>query len=128
MKPEQALYNLIKDHLPGHHQRIESVAGVGAPDIELCYEGKSCWIELKAPPKQCSEWDMLRPSQQIWHFRRVKERGIVFLIYRYNNTVTVTKGISDFMRGNTVLYQFVWCQSKPWNWEAFKSVIIGGLQ
>lgn len=133
MRPEQALYNLIKDHLPGHHQRIESIAGVGAPDVELCYEGKSCWIELKCPPKRDMDiWDMLRPSQQIWHLKRYKQFGKVFVLYRYENTVVlerlVGKGFatSDPHR-EYCLYIRVWSESKPWPWENFTASLIGAL-
>jgi hypothetical protein len=128
MRPEQALYNLIKDHLPGHHQRIESIAGVGAPDIELCYEGKSCWIELKVPAnKYVSEWTMLRPSQQVWHLRRVKALGNVFLLFRISDTICLTKGMLT-ISGEKVMYQYLWSQTKPWNWEVFRTELIGALK
>lgn len=121
MRPEQALYSLIKDHLPGHHQRIESIAGVGAPDIELCYEGKSCWIELKVPPKDMPIWDMLRPSQQVWHLKRYKHFGKVFVLYRYENTVVLERLVG---KG---LYVKVWSEPKPWPWESFTMSLIGAL-
>ena len=34
-----------------HAQRIETSTGRGVPDIELCANGRTCWIEMKARRK-----------------------------------------------------------------------------
>ncbi len=131
MKPEQQLYQLVKDHLPGHYLRIESVASVGAPDIELCYEGVSCWIELKCPPKEMMIWDMLRPSQQIWHLKRFKQHGKVFIIYRIANTILLLKAVRIATQHSFITkldYEVIWRANKPWDWTMFFTYLVGELK
>ena len=50
MGPEATTAKWFMSGLPEHWhaQRIETTTGRGVPDIELCANGRCCWIELKA--------------------------------------------------------------------------------
>ena len=48
-KPETLFWNRLKEKIPLHWQvtRIENRYGGGIPDVYICAEGCSFWIELK---------------------------------------------------------------------------------
>lgn len=77
MNPETAFYNKIKDHLPGHVQRIESSSGSGIPDVNGCHSGIEYWIELKVDVKRLI---LLRKEQYAWGMRRALSGGHVMVI------------------------------------------------
>lgn len=55
---EQRLYDALKKARPSNVrlERIENLVGQGTPDLHVMVDGRSCWLELKAPirPKRAS--------------------------------------------------------------------------
>lgn len=78
MNAETAFYNKIKDHLPGHVQRIESSSGSGVPDVNGCHMFKDYWIELKIVLDHRGV--VIRKEQYAWGMRRSNAGGRVFVI------------------------------------------------
>ena len=56
------------------YQRIESTTGRGIPDMFVCREGVSFWLEFKAGEKR------LRKEQWAWHMLLDKAHGTTFVI------------------------------------------------
>lgn len=77
MKPEQKFYQQIKQHLPGHVQRLESSAGSGVPDLTICHRGVEVWAELKC---DLDGMILLRREQYAWGMRRSTAGGRVWVI------------------------------------------------
>lgn len=129
MNPEQKFYYLIKDHLPGHVNRIENSTGVGMPDVNFCFKGQETWLELKANIGLLTEVNeliqipfsskRLRDSQIIWHGKRVLQGGRVLVAVRDGGTITILqcKGMHQ--------YKTLYVGKKPWNWEAITSILEG---
>lgn len=64
--PEKNLWTTAKKHLPNNVAawRIENRAGTGMPDVAMCFDSLSTWVELKAPrsePRIVSENLIMRP-------------------------------------------------------------------
>ena len=67
----------------GFVQRIETAIGAGVPDMYVCYNGMSIWIETKVGDYT------LQPLQQSWH-KQLRVAG--------GKVVTVTKVKEDMYR------------------------------
>lgn len=79
MNAETKFYNKIKDHLPGHVQRIESSSGSGVPDVNGCCNGQGeYWLELKIVLEHRGV--VLRKEQYAWGMRRNNSGGRVLVI------------------------------------------------
>lgn len=143
MTPEQKFWQLIKDHVPGHVIRVESVVGSGVPDVNYCHQGNEMWLELKANiglnldniPRLKSVPGLvgytfklsenvhkgkIRDSQLIWHSTRVKNGGYVLLATRDKDFIhiLVCSGYDTY----TILYS----GKKPWDWVLIERVLGGG--
>ena len=132
MTPEQKFWNLIKDHIPGHVQRIESVVGVGVPDVNYSYEGRETWIELKANIglnfattgdklellDHIHKWK-IRLSQFMWHYARYKSGGRVLICTRDNDNVILLECVGN------IRYLVLCSLPKPWNWDVLESHLKG---
>tara|TARA_R110000737_G_scaffold244400_1_gene255305 strand:- start:1223 stop:1666 length:444 start_codon:yes stop_codon:yes gene_type:complete len=82
MALEASFWKLLKSHLPPmcHTQRIETGStGLGIPDVNLCWEGKELWIELKVVKGKRVD---LSPEQCAWHFRRHRAGGKSLIMAR----------------------------------------------
>ncbi len=89
MKPEQSFHNWVKDHIPGHHQRIESIAGSsGIPDLSVCYKGSETWLELKVPVEGKV---ILRKEQYAWGLRRAVNGGSVWVVANFGAWIYLWK-------------------------------------
>ncbi len=115
MTPEQKFWQLLKPHVPGHVVRIENSLGSGIPDVNYCYMGRECWIELKAGSK-------LRTSQRIWRETRVRNGGKVFLIERIGSVIVLTEFVN--LVGNTV-YGIETVVPKPFDWSRIENLLKG---
>jgi len=93
MSNEATFSKLVKSHLPvgAHWQRIETGGtGTGIPDVNLCYEGKEIWIELKLVKGKRID---LSPTQIAWHMKRTKAGGRTWILARHTyDGVRIGKG------------------------------------
>jgi hypothetical protein len=124
MKPEQALWQLIKPYVPGHRERVENAAMVGGPDVNYCFNGKETWIELKVAKTENQDvLDLLRPEQKIWHLKRVIQGGKVFVLIRYRNKLVLLRAMNG---GKSVCnYTTSIVLEMPWRWETFQAILKG---
>lgn len=129
MTPEQKFWELMRDHIPGHANRIENTVANGIPDINYCYHGKETWLELKAKPI-IRKLDMvgniieatscIRTTQYIWHRTRTLAGGKVLVLGRDEDKIVgllATTGLA--------LYRVMLIQEKPWNWEKIEGLLKG---
>ncbi len=130
MKPEQAFWKLIKPHLPGDIERIENIASVGTPDVNMCHKGREYWLELKVDDKDpipvdsrigstidLSSWRKVKPTQLLWHKKRTSHGGAVLLVIRSVSTIYLLQQTKN----NYGYYFLLMKLEKPWDWETFKS-------
>ncbi len=127
MTPEQKFWQLLKPHVPGHVDRIENSASVGIPDVCYCYRGLTTWLELKAKPIRGEVGTIIetpsciRVSQVIWHDQRKFHGGRVLVATRFEDTIVLLTKFHMPGRYKVNLVQ----TTKPWDWEAFESVLKG---
>lgn len=71
-KPETIFWHWLKLHLPSktHIQRIETNVNRGVPDLNICFDGKEHWIELKVT-KTNRTVTRLRKEQFAWMYKRM---------------------------------------------------------
>jgi len=77
---EKNFSKLFIKHLPkdAHHQRIETGdTGRGIPDINIGYDSREYWVELKVVKGRQIK---LSPEQIAWHFRRTRAGGVTWII------------------------------------------------
>ena len=80
-QPESLFWKNLKKHLPNswHVSRIENRFGGGIPDVYMCINGKSLWIELKVT----KNYKVSVSSHQIaWHFAHSKANGVSFFLVK----------------------------------------------
>lgn len=124
MKPEQALWKLIKSHVPGHAQRIENAAGVGLFDTNYCFHGREKWLELKVSNnKRLLTNDqvvhLLRVDQSAWAYHRLRAGGACNLLVRQDDILiycilspSFDNSIGVFVAGRRDF-------PKPFDWSLF---------
>jgi hypothetical protein len=79
MNTEKALYKYLKQRLPqAHWQRFENAVSAGQPDVNVAYEGREVWLELK-----CSNKILLQPSQNAWLHARCEKIKNVY-VWQYH--------------------------------------------
>lgn len=85
MQPEAKLKLKLKKHfekvLPDVYWQNNSqgrFSTAGTPDIEMCYNGKVCYVEIKMPTGVVSK------LQEICHDKIRQAGGKVFTIYGYD--------------------------------------------
>jgi hypothetical protein len=69
-------------------ERVENRVGAGMPDVYICSEGRSVWVELKkaTPPRRASTpfaIKNLRRAQIIWHRNHARSGGLSWLLVQY---------------------------------------------
>ncbi len=90
MAREVRLWEFMRDGLKGTHglhmRRVENLVSSGDPDVDGCCEGDYFEVELKGcnrPVHPGTELDMeIRPSQVLWHRKRWRCGGNVWLYVR----------------------------------------------
>lgn len=112
MARENRLWDWLRDNLKGverlHMRRVENLAGEGDPDVEGCFGGRYFELELKGcdrPRSPDTTLDLeVRTSQVIWHRRRWRAGGNVWLycrvgqgreVRRYLVPGSLTKAVRD---------------------------------
>lgn len=76
---EANLYRYIRSRFPqGHWQRFENAVGVGQPDVNVAFNHKEYWFELKSAPHV-----YLQPSQFAWLHQRNSKNPNVY-VWQYN--------------------------------------------
>lgn len=79
MKPEQQLYQQLRQHLPGFPERVENAAGAGTPDFHCIHSGTTYFVECKvARSKKWDLYKLLEPSQIAWYKRYDRHGGQMF--------------------------------------------------
>lgn len=127
MKPEQRLWQLIKPHVPGDNVRIESVTGSGIPDVNFCSNGREAWIENKVKTiyrvnigdSEDTLESILRETQLSWHWKRVKNGGIVYVCNRDKDIITLWR-CYGFRK-----YTLLLVLKKPFDWNKFTEALEG---
>ena len=78
-KPETLLWNRLKEKIPQHWNvtRIENRFGGGVPDVHICAEGISFWVELKTTKTNRIN---ISSHQVAWNFAYSKSGGVSFFL------------------------------------------------
>jgi hypothetical protein len=81
MTPEQSLWVTVRKNLPGDKMRIENLIGAGTPDVNVCFQGKEVWLELKINENGRYK---IRKEQHVWGMLRARLGGgsVYLLGYR----------------------------------------------
>jgi hypothetical protein len=126
MSPERNFWRLIRDHLPGHKERVENAAVSGFPDVNGCSKGAEYWVELKAPNVRTVTPDdvdrvekLLEDTQYVWHNRRVRQGGRVFVAIKYATAVALFRAVRA--SGVAHKYRHIVSLSSPYAWDVFES-------
>ncbi|MDH5664699.1 MAG: hypothetical protein OEY10_00175 [Nitrosopumilus sp.] len=86
-----------------HVSKIENGAGVGTPDLFICYKGRNIWIELKAfdrPPKTLGTKNPASWKREcLWLKSLVDNGGAGFVCVVIGDTLYTYK----FMDGSCVI-------------------------
>jgi hypothetical protein len=115
---ESQFWALIKGKLPGHVERMENAIAKGTPDVNLCFEGRELWIELKVLEANGNfKKGDPSPEQLIWHMKRQIEGGRCFVLGRNEKVMKLCQVQRD--RGVFEL----WTCNKPFNWPTFLTVL-----
>lgn len=139
-KLDGGLNDVLRDHLPKavHRTRVEQAQGStnGAGDLELCFRGIDCWLELK----KVYGWRIknMRPLQVSWIERRHMAGGRVYICARRRNATD--DEIYFFKPGAARLFvhnhnirdvpaELVALKfgggPKLWNWQAIENLLFG---
>lgn len=90
---EKKMWKAFRTHLPAtaHAVRIESWAGEGVPDVNLCYRGNESWVENKvASPTGIVKF---RPGQVPWLHKRHKAGGRCYVLVRWQGEFWLVPGV-----------------------------------
>jgi len=72
-----------------HMERIENGVGAGKPDVDLCFDGFVCPIELKScdmPKKDTTKVKVgLRKTQAAWFEKRISAGGKAFVLVQISS-------------------------------------------
>ncbi len=89
MAREVRLWEWLKDNLRGteglHMRRVENLVSEGDPDVDGCWLGRYFELELKGCDRPAKDGLLnfdVRQSQVVWHRRRWKCGGNVWLYIR----------------------------------------------
>ena len=81
LQPEAQFWNTLKKNLPKNWfvNRIENRIGGGVPDVYICIDGKSLWLELKVTK---SHRVSVSPHQIAWHYSLSQSKGESFFLVK----------------------------------------------
>jgi len=85
---ETVLWRLIKQHIPGHIQRVENLVSPGAPDINACWNGHETWVELKVAK---GNYVYFRDAQIAWFAKRIQQGGKAVIVIRKDDLIYVVQ-------------------------------------
>lgn len=93
-QPEAQFWSTLKRNLPKHWfvNRIENRMGGGVPDLYICIDGKSLWLELKVTK---SHRVNVSPNQIAWHYSFNRSQGASFFLVKTlpSSTLFLFEGI-----------------------------------
>tara|TARA_X000001382_G_scaffold10998_1_gene7492 strand:- start:1747 stop:2142 length:396 start_codon:yes stop_codon:yes gene_type:complete len=83
---EKDFWRSIQPKLNGHVNRVENIAGVGIPDVNICHNGIETWVELKVAVGRylLFEW-----SQISWYKHRGQEQGRVKIVAKHKEDIII---------------------------------------
>jgi hypothetical protein len=81
--PEQKFNRWLSEQIEGHFTRIENSTIGGVPDIHVCWQGTSIWIESKV---LVDGRVLLRPAQHAWGFKYSANGGLAYVIALHEET------------------------------------------
>lgn len=132
---ESYLWSQVKAALDGHAHacRIENTAGTGISDVNLCWPGGECWVELKVFKGKRLHF---RNSQLNWIMTRSRFGGTVWVLARDGDEIWLYPG-DDLLQncerrpeGNgsfsivpDPLYA-TWWHMKPFNWAELREILL----
>ena len=95
-KPEPLFWNNLKKSLPKtwHISRIENRYGGGIPDVYICADGKSFWLELKVTKNHRVS---ISSHQIAWHYAHYRAKGVSFFLVKTLSSPTLY--LFDGVRG-----------------------------
>ena len=101
-KPETLFWNNLKKSLPKtwHISRIENRYGGGIPDVYICADGKSFWLELKVTKNHRVS---ISSHQIAWHYAHYRAKGVSFFLVKTLSSPTLY--LFDGVRGRELLDQ-----------------------
>jgi hypothetical protein len=77
---ETKFYNWIRKQITGaQFQRIETATTAGVPDVYMCHDGQSIWVELKIVR---GNYALLRKEQYAWGIRHARHGGRAIVLAR----------------------------------------------
>ena len=115
---ESRFWALVKDKLPGHVERVENAIAKGTPDVNMCFEGREIWLELKVlDDKGRLHRDDPRPEQLIWHMKRQINGGSCFILGRNEKVLKIFQ-----VQRDRSLFE-LWTCTKPFHWSIFLTVL-----
>ena len=88
LQPEAQFWNTLKKNLPKNWfvNRIENRIGGGVPDVYICIDGKSFWLELKVTK---SHRVSVSPHQIAWHYSLSQSKGESFFLLKALSSSTL---------------------------------------
>ena len=77
LQPEAQFWKTLKKNLPKNWfvNRIENRIGGGVPDVYICIDGYSIWLELKVTKTHRVS---VSPHQIAWHYSLSQSKGTSF--------------------------------------------------
>ena len=92
----------MKKSLPKtwHISRIENRYGGGIPDVYICADGKSFWLELKVTKNHRVS---ISSHQIAWHYAHYRAKGVSFFLVKTLSSPTLY--LFDGVRGRELLDQ-----------------------
>jgi len=81
LQPEAQFWKTLKKNLPKNWfvNRIENRIGGGVPDVYICIDGYSIWLELKVTK---SHRVSVSPHQIAWHYSLSQSKGESFFLVK----------------------------------------------
>lgn len=105
---ESGFWVRLKPLLPGFAFRVENGAGTGNPDVQVLWQGRTFYLELKVSPCKSMTEDralsLLRPSQKLWHYEAALQGVDVFTLVLYDESKT--KCFSNYIKDRVLALKF----------------------
>ena len=124
MPKEASLWQLLRENLSKevHFQRIETGGTAkGVPDVNLCYQGKEIWIELKSITGNKLT---LSEFQIVWMHNRDKSGGKCLILVKKEKQIrafdVADYELEDFLDGKVKWNSdFYYGLTPPYDWADF---------
>lgn len=95
-----------------HMERIENSLSAGTPDVELCYKGRTAWIELKTAERPVRDGTPVRfptrPEQVEWMNTRGKAGGACYWLLLISPSYRWKEGVGSIVHPREILLLPYW--------------------